>query len=179
MHIPRLVIWGAAITVCDPFPRDLAWLWIRAQRQVVRPAGCFQTVDGQLGECERKHTLRSYIYCYVVVARLLHAASDAFCALLLQLFFSFMALATLGVKYKSDKRDKYLHHGNWLVKLGVWLLFSLLPFFFPAGVVSVYGKLHAPMWSPFDSTITVLASSAQLIFIVDILLVKWALRTRI
>lgn len=55
-----------------------------------------------------------------------------------------MALATLGVKYKSDKRDKYLHHGNWLVKLGVWLLFSVLPFFFPNGVVSVYGKLLAP-----------------------------------
>ncbi len=50
-----------------------------------------------------------------------------------------MALATLGVKYKSDKRDQYLHHGNWMVKLGLWLLFSLLPFFFPNGVISLYG----------------------------------------
>lgn len=57
------------------------------------------------------------------------------------LFFSFMALATLGVKYKSDKRDQYLHHGNWMVKLGLWLLFSLLPFFFPNGVISLYGYL--------------------------------------
>ena len=52
-----------------------------------------------------------------------------------------MALATLGVKYKSDKRDVYLHHGNWLVKLGLWLLFSVLPFFFPNGVISLYGGL--------------------------------------
>ena len=50
-----------------------------------------------------------------------------------------MALATLGVKYKSDKRDQYLHHGNWMVKLGLWLLFSLLPFFFPNGTISLYG----------------------------------------
>eukprot|EP00208_Stichococcus_sp_RCC1054_P000766 CAMPEP_0206135158 /NCGR_PEP_ID=MMETSP1473-20131121/507_1 /ASSEMBLY_ACC=CAM_ASM_001109 /TAXON_ID=1461547 /ORGANISM="Stichococcus sp, Strain RCC1054" /LENGTH=443 /DNA_ID=CAMNT_0053526911 /DNA_START=290 /DNA_END=1621 /DNA_ORIENTATION=- len=57
------------------------------------------------------------------------------------LFFSFMALATLGVKYKSDKRDQYLHHGNWLVKLGLWLLFSALPFLFHNGVISLYGYL--------------------------------------
>jgi Serine incorporator (Serinc) len=57
----------------------------------------------------------------------------------LQLFFSFMALVLLGVKYKSDKRDQYLHHGNWMVKLGLWLLFSALPFFFPNGLINIYG----------------------------------------
>lgn len=51
-----------------------------------------------------------------------------------------MALALLGVKYKSDKRDQYLHHGNWMVKLGLWLFFSALPFFFPNGMVNVYGE---------------------------------------
>ena len=56
-----------------------------------------------------------------------------------QMFFGFMALALLGVKYKSDKRDQYLHHGNWLVKLGLWLAFCVLPFFFPAGLVNAYG----------------------------------------
>ena len=57
----------------------------------------------------------------------------------MQLFFSFMALVLLGVKYKSDKRDQYLHHGNWMVKLGLWLLFSALPFFFPNGLINMYG----------------------------------------
>ena len=50
-----------------------------------------------------------------------------------------MALVLLGVKYKSDKRDQYLHHGNWMVKLGLWLLFSALPFFFPNGLINMYG----------------------------------------
>lgn len=61
-----------------------------------------------------------------------------------QLFFSFMAVALLGVKYKSDKRDIYLHHGNWMVKLGLWLLFCILPFFFPNGLVSMYGACQQP-----------------------------------
>ncbi len=57
-----------------------------------------------------------------------------------QLFFSFMALALLGVKYKSDKRDQYLHHGNWMVKLALWLAFCVLPFFFPNGLINMYGE---------------------------------------
>lgn len=50
-----------------------------------------------------------------------------------------MSLALVGVKYKSDKRDQYLHHGNWLLKLAAWLLFSALPFLFPNNVVEAYG----------------------------------------
>lgn len=61
------------------------------------------------------------------------------CLFPLQLFFSFMALALLGVKYKSDKRDQYLHHGNWMVKLGLWLFFCALPFLFPNGLVNMFG----------------------------------------
>lgn len=57
------------------------------------------------------------------------------------LFFTTMAIALLGVRYKSDKRDQYLHHGNWLVKLGLWLAFCVLPFFFPNGLVAAYGWL--------------------------------------
>ncbi len=51
-----------------------------------------------------------------------------------------MALALLGVKYKSDKRDQYLHHGNWMVKLALWLAFCVLPFFFPNGLINMYGE---------------------------------------
>ena len=56
-----------------------------------------------------------------------------------QMFFSFLSLALMGVRYRSDKRDLYLHHGNWLLKLGLWLAFCILPFFFPNGLVNAYG----------------------------------------
>ena len=51
-----------------------------------------------------------------------------------------MALATLGVKTKGDKRDRYLHHGHPLVKLGLWLLFTALPFLFPNEVLNAYSE---------------------------------------
>ena len=49
-----------------------------------------------------------------------------------------MSAVLVGVKYKSDKRDQYLHHGGWLVKLGLWLTLCILPFFFPVGLVNAY-----------------------------------------
>ena len=49
-----------------------------------------------------------------------------------------MSAVLIGVKYKSDKRDQYLHHGGWLVKLALWLGFCILPFFFPVGLVNAY-----------------------------------------
>ena len=55
------------------------------------------------------------------------------------MFFSFMALALMGVQYRGDKRDQYLHHGNWLLKLGLWIAFCIMPFFFPNSVVNAYG----------------------------------------
>lgn len=55
-----------------------------------------------------------------------------------QMFFGLMSAVLVGVKYKSDKRDQYLHHGGWLVKLALWLGFCILPFFFPVGLVNVY-----------------------------------------
>ena len=51
-----------------------------------------------------------------------------------------MSAVLVGVKYKSDKRDQYLHHGGWLVKLGLWLLLCILPFFFPVGLINAYCK---------------------------------------
>jgi hypothetical protein len=57
-----------------------------------------------------------------------------------QMFFALMSAVLIGVKYKSDKRDQYLHHGGWLVKLALWLAFCILPFFFPVGLVNAYCK---------------------------------------
>ncbi|KAL3154486.1 hypothetical protein ABBQ32_013949 [Trebouxia sp. C0010 RCD-2024] len=57
------------------------------------------------------------------------------------MFFGLMSAVLLGVKYKSDKRDQYLHHGGWLVKLALWLSFCILPFFFPVGLVNAYSWL--------------------------------------
>lgn len=57
------------------------------------------------------------------------------------MFFALMSAVLVGVKYKSDKRDQYLHHGGWLVKLALWLAFCILPFFFPVGLVNAYSWL--------------------------------------
>lgn len=54
------------------------------------------------------------------------------------MFFGLMSAVLVGVRYKSDKRDQYLHHGGWLVKLSLWLLFNILPFFFPVAMVNGY-----------------------------------------
>lgn len=55
------------------------------------------------------------------------------------LFFASMSLALLGVKYKGDKRGQVLQHGNWMIKLVVWVLFMALPFLFPNSLVQAYG----------------------------------------
>ena len=70
-----------------------------------------------------------------------------------QLFFGLMALAMVGVRYKSDKRDQYLQHGGWFVKIALWLLFNVLAFFLPVGLVSAYGAcgpcpIHLSQFSP-------------------------------
>ncbi|GIL51871.1 hypothetical protein Vafri_7783 [Volvox africanus] len=54
------------------------------------------------------------------------------------LFFACMSLAMIGVKFKGDKRDRYLHHAHPLLKLGLWLLFTALPFLFPNEVLNAY-----------------------------------------
>jgi hypothetical protein len=68
-----------------------------------------------------------------------------------------MSLALVGVKYKSDKRDQILHHGNWLLKLAAWLVFTALPFLFPNNVVDAYGGcLHAQGDARFRGVLRVL-----------------------
>ena len=62
-----------------------------------------------------------------------------------QLFFGLMALAMVGVRYKSDKRDQYLQHGGWFVKIALWLLFNVLAFFLPVGMVNAYGAGAQPL----------------------------------
>lgn len=46
-----------------------------------------------------------------------------------------------GVQHKSDRRDRSLHHGHWLLKAGLWALCNALPFFLPVGVVGAYSWL--------------------------------------
>lgn len=62
-----------------------------------------------------------------------------------QMFFMTMSLVLIGVKYKSDKRDKYLHHGNYMLKLALWLLFTALPFLFPNSVIEAYSEYCLPI----------------------------------
>ena len=56
------------------------------------------------------------------------------------LLFGGLAAVMLGVRYKGDRRDAFLHHGSWLLKAGLWLLAMVLPFFFPNGLVNAYGE---------------------------------------
>ena len=79
-----------------------------------------------------------------------------------QLFFSVLSLALVGVKYKGDKRDRYLHHGHWLLKLALWLVFTALPFFFPNNVVMAYGKRPSlPVPRPANSIYAATPGVAQ------------------
>uniref|UniRef100_A0A383VJK9 Serine incorporator n=1 Tax=Tetradesmus obliquus TaxID=3088 RepID=A0A383VJK9_TETOB len=55
------------------------------------------------------------------------------------LFFGCMSAALLGVKYKGERRGQLLQHGNWVIKLVVWIAFNALPFLFPNGLVQAYG----------------------------------------
>ena len=52
----------------------------------------------------------------------------------------------LGVKFKSDKRDQYLQHGGWFVKIGVWVICNIVPFLLPAGFINSYGMENFSMW---------------------------------
>lgn len=56
----------------------------------------------------------------------------------LQLFFGLLSLVLLGVKFKSDKRDQYLQHGGWIVKVGLWVGFNIIAFLAPVGLVNAY-----------------------------------------
>jgi len=55
------------------------------------------------------------------------------------LFFGLLASTMLGVKYKGDKRDQYLQHGGWFVKIALWVICNFVPFLLPAGIINSYG----------------------------------------
>lgn len=52
------------------------------------------------------------------------------------LFFATLSAAMVGVRFRNDPRARFLHHGNYALKMLAWLLFSALPFLFPNGVVA-------------------------------------------
>lgn len=58
----------------------------------------------------------------------------------MQLFFGLLASTMLGVKYKGDKRDQYLQHGGWFVKIALWVICNFVPFLLPAGIINSYGE---------------------------------------
>ena len=60
------------------------------------------------------------------------------------MMFAALAATMVGVKYKSDKRDVYLHHGSWAIKAALWLACNLLPFFLPVGLINAYCECRAP-----------------------------------
>lgn len=60
------------------------------------------------------------------------------------MYFGVLSLVMLGVRYKSDRRDQYLQHGSWLIKVGLWVLCNTVPFFLPVAVVNSYGARSGP-----------------------------------
>lgn len=57
------------------------------------------------------------------------------------LFFTILALVMIGVKDQNDTRDSW-HHGGWTVKFVIWVLLTIVMFFMPNVVITVYGQLH-------------------------------------
>ncbi|KAA0033429.1 hypothetical protein IC582_026912 [Cucumis melo] len=56
------------------------------------------------------------------------------------LFFAILALIMIGVKDQNDRRDAW-HHGGWMAKMVIWILFVVLMFFLPNVIFSIYGVL--------------------------------------
>lgn len=76
------------------------------------------------------------------------------------LLFSTLSLVMLGVRYQDDWRDTQLHHGSWALKGALWLGFSILPFFFPNGLVNAFS------W--FARVVSPLFLAIQLVIILDV-----------
>lgn len=56
------------------------------------------------------------------------------------LFFGILALIMIGVKDQNDRRDSW-HHGGWIAKMLIWALLTILMFFLPNVIITVYGIL--------------------------------------
>ncbi|KAG0587186.1 hypothetical protein KC19_2G146500 [Ceratodon purpureus] len=55
-------------------------------------------------------------------------------------FFFLMYLTTVGTSRKDDPRDKW-HSGWWPIKTGLWIIFTIVPFFLPSVVIQLYGEI--------------------------------------
>jgi len=53
-------------------------------------------------------------------------------------FFLGLSALTVGIKHKSDVRDRAVHHGSWAIKTFAYLLCLVLPFFLPHGFTAPY-----------------------------------------
>ncbi|CAA2938071.1 probable serine incorporator [Olea europaea subsp. europaea] len=56
------------------------------------------------------------------------------------LFFGILALIMIGVKDQNDRRDSW-HHGGWIAKMLIWALLTILMFFLPNVIITIYGIL--------------------------------------
>jgi hypothetical protein len=59
-----------------------------------------------------------------------------------QLFFAGLSCVLIDVKTRGDRRCA-IHHDHWAVKVGVWVLLTVLPFFLPNDVIKAYGASHS------------------------------------
>lgn len=59
------------------------------------------------------------------------------------LFFGILALIMIGVKDQNDRRDSW-HHGGWIAKMLIWALLTILMFFLPNVIITIYGQFHIP-----------------------------------
>ncbi|KAL2506768.1 Serinc-domain containing serine and sphingolipid biosynthesis protein [Abeliophyllum distichum] len=56
------------------------------------------------------------------------------------LFFGILALIMIGVKDQNDRRDSW-QHGGWIAKMLIWALLTILMFFLPNVIITIYGIL--------------------------------------
>ncbi|KAL2530466.1 Serinc-domain containing serine and sphingolipid biosynthesis protein [Forsythia ovata] len=56
------------------------------------------------------------------------------------LFFGILALIMIGIKDQNDRRDSW-QHGGWIAKMLIWALLTILMFFLPNVIITIYGIL--------------------------------------
>jgi len=56
------------------------------------------------------------------------------------IFFFMMYLTTVGTRRIDDPRDLW-HAGWWPVKVVLWFLFTVIPFFLPSVIIQLYGEV--------------------------------------
>lgn len=62
------------------------------------------------------------------------------------------------VKYKDDWRDAYIHHGGYIVKILLWFVCNIIPFFFSNGVIAAYAavsKVVSPLFLAIQTLIII------------------------